>query len=404
MEISLEEVFQAYFECRRNKRRTCNALKFEVNYEIECVRLWKEINNKEYKISRSICFIVTRPKKREIFAANFRDRIVHHIIMHRLEPLFEEEFIQDNYNCRKNKGTLYGIKRLHEQVKICSDNYTKDCYIGKFDFQGFFMSICKSKLYEKLECFINNKYYNEDKDLLSYLVNMVVMNNPELNCIRRSPSYMWNGLPKNKSLFTSDKDHGMPIGNLTSQMFANFYMNQLDKEMVEMFTYYGRYVDDFFIISEDKNKILNAIPYIKTKLYDNLNITLHPDKIYIQHYKKGVLFTGAVIKGKLMYTSNRTVSNFIKSIYHFNKLSEQIEGYVERYTNKFLSSINSYCGFLSHYNTYAIRRKLFNRINCNWKKVCDIYGDFVRFSCKKKYDKVQLIKNKIKTFNYFKLW
>ena len=87
------------------------------------------------------------------------------------------------------------------------------------------MSICKSTLYKKLECFINNKYDKEDKDLLLYLVYIVVMNNPELNCIRRSPSYMWEGLPENKSLFTSNTDHGMPIGNLTSQMFANFYMN-----------------------------------------------------------------------------------------------------------------------------------------------------------------------------------
>lgn len=129
--------------------------------------------------------------------------------------------------------------------------------------------------------------------------------------------------------------------------------------MVKMFIYYGRYVDDFFIISKDKDKILNAISYIKTKLHNNLNITLHPNKIYIQHYKKGVLFTGAVIKGKLLYTSNRTVCNFIKSIHKFNNLSENTNRYTERYINEFLSSINSYCGFLMHYDTYAIRRKLF---------------------------------------------
>lgn len=230
------------------------------------------------------------------------------------------------------------------------------------------------------------------------------MNNPESNCIRRSPSSMWDGLPENKSLFTSDKDHGMPIGNLTSQMFANFYVNELDKEMVKIFTYYGRYVDDFFIISKDKNKILSLISYIKTKLYDNLNITLHPNKIYIQHYKKGVLFTGAIIKGKLLYTSNRTVSNFTKSIYTFNVLSENVVGYTERYIDKFLSSVNSYCGFLIHYNTYGIRRKLFGKINQNWKRVCNIYGDFIRFSCKEKYNKIEQIKNKIKTFDYFKKW
>lgn len=118
------------------------------------------------------------------------------------------------------------------------------------------MSIHKPTLYNKLKIFISNKYNGGDIDTLLYLVKLVVLNNPEQNCIRRSPISMWKGLPKNKSLFTSDKDHGMPIGNLTSQMFANFYVNELDKEMVKMFHYYGRYVDDFFVISKNKDKIL----------------------------------------------------------------------------------------------------------------------------------------------------
>lgn len=115
--ITLEDVISAYYKCRKNKRSTCNALKFEINWEIECAKLYDEIINGTYEIGRSIAFIVTRPKKREVFAADFRDRVVHHLIMSRLEPLFEREFIRDNYNCRVKKGTLYGINRLHEQVK-----------------------------------------------------------------------------------------------------------------------------------------------------------------------------------------------------------------------------------------------------------------------------------------------
>lgn len=176
--------------------------------------------------------------------------------MHRLEPLFEAEFIQDNYNCRKNKGILYGVKRLHEQVRQCSENYTKDCYIAKFDFHGFFMSIHKPTLYKKLHEFITAYYKGEDINLLLYLVKKVVLHNPELNCIKRSPARMWDGLPENKSLFTTGKDYGMPIGNLTSQMFANFYINQFDKLMLNKFHYYGRYVDDFFVIVRNKQEIL----------------------------------------------------------------------------------------------------------------------------------------------------
>lgn len=112
--ITLEDVISAYYKCRKNKRNTCNALKFEINWEIECAKLYKDIMDGTYEIGRSIAFIVTKPKKREVFAADFRDRVVHHLVMLRLEPLFEREFIKDNYNCRVEKGTLYGINRLHE--------------------------------------------------------------------------------------------------------------------------------------------------------------------------------------------------------------------------------------------------------------------------------------------------
>ena len=97
--ISLEDFFAAYYQCRLRKRRTINALEFEVNYEENLVKLWKDVNSRKYEIGNSICFIVTKPKIREIFAADFRDRVVHHVVMMRLEPLFEEVFIDDNYNC-----------------------------------------------------------------------------------------------------------------------------------------------------------------------------------------------------------------------------------------------------------------------------------------------------------------
>ena len=160
--ISLEEVFEAYYECRRNKRKTFNALSFESDYEVKLVELWREINTETYEIGKSIAFVVTRPVKREVFAADFRDRVVHHLVVHRLEPLFEEVFIDDNYNCRKEKGVLYGVKRLYQQVKECSGNYTKDCYIAKCDLQGFFMSIHKPTLWRMLERFIWENYTGID--------------------------------------------------------------------------------------------------------------------------------------------------------------------------------------------------------------------------------------------------
>lgn len=162
-----------------------------MNYEENLVKLWQDVNSKTYEIGQSICFIVTRPKLREVFAADFIDRIVHHVIMMRLEPLFEEVFIDDAYNCRKNKGTLYGVKRLKEHIRVCSENYTKDCWIGKFDMQRFFMSIHKPTLFKMLKSFILENYKGADIDILLYLVKKVVLNKPHYNCIRRSQPNLW---------------------------------------------------------------------------------------------------------------------------------------------------------------------------------------------------------------------
>lgn len=392
--ISLEEVFEAYYECRKNKRGTGNALLFESDYESELVKLHHDINTMTYEIGKSIAFIVTRPVKREVFAADFRDRIVHHLIVHRLEPLFESVFIEDNYNCRKGKGVMFGVKRLHQQIKECSENFTRECYIMKNDLQGFFMSIHKPTLWIMLEKFIWENYTGADMNILLYLVKKVVLHNPELNCIRRSPIQMWNGLAANKSLFTTGKDYGLPIGNLTSQMFANFYLNGFDTVMKERFRWYGRYVDDFYTISRDKQALLDIIPIIREELKTELGVTLHPKKLYLQRYEKGCKFIGSVVKGNILYAGSQTVSNMINNIRKFNRIAELSPSYVEENAEHFVCSMNSYFGFLIHYKSYAIRRKLAKLISPAWYKVCYISGHHEKVVCKKKFKQSYILKTK----------
>lgn len=400
--ITLENVFNAYYDCRKNKRKTINQLKFEINYEVECVRLWKELNERTYEIGKSIAFIVTRPKKREVFAADFRDRVVHHLVINKLEPLFEEYFIYDTYNCRKNKGTLFGIHRLHDLVQKYTENYTKPCCIAKFDFQGFFMSIHKPTLWNMLETFITERYYGNDKEDILYLVKKIVLHNPELNCVRKSPARMWKDLDTNKSLFTVGKDYGLPIGNLTSQMFANFYLTEFDKIQYQIYEgYYGRYVDDFFVVHKDKAFILNTIQNMESWLKDNLYVKLHPKKLYIQSYQKGCEFTGSIIKGDRMYSTNRTVSHFIQTIYEFNQLAKEDQNNVYLYIKDFISSMNSYLGYFRQFKSYAIRRKYIKLISQEWFKVIYIQGHFDKFVCKSQYDRNKIVKNLIRKSKYF---
>ena len=137
--VTLEELFQAYIDCRKHKRKTTNALDFEADFEQNLIELYHEINDGSYYPGKSIAFIVDKPVKREVFAADFRDRVVHHLIINKLLPLLEKEFIHDSYSCREGKGVQYGVKRVADFVRLCSENYSEDCYILKMDIQSFFM-------------------------------------------------------------------------------------------------------------------------------------------------------------------------------------------------------------------------------------------------------------------------
>lgn len=364
-QIALEDVFKAYFECRRLKRRTASALAFELDFERELVRLWREINSGAYKIGRSIAFIVRHPVQREVFAADFRDRIVHHLVVSKLNPLFEREFIFDSYSCREGKGTQQGVKRIRSQIEECSDLYTRDCYIMKLDIRSFFMSIDKNVLYRMLAEFIGEKYHCSDKPILLRLVRQIIFNNPEENCIIKGRRSDWNGLPCHKSLFWSKRHCGLPIGNLTSQIFANFYLNRLDKYVVEELgiKYYGRYVDDFILIDSRKETLLEAHRKIKAFLQSSLKLELHPDKFYLQHCSKGVGFIGAVIRPGRVYIGARSKNNLYHKIQvQLRQMSKSVENTLAALPG-FASIVNSYLGIMKHYNTYNLRSHILTMLD-----------------------------------------
>lgn len=396
--IPLEDFFSAYKDCRRRKRTTMNALKFEVNYEDNLVQLWKDVNQRKYKVGKSITFIVTRPKLREIFAADFRDRVIHHVIMQRLEPLFENILIEDTYSCRKEKGTLYGVQRLRDKIKEISNNYTEDCWIGKFDIKGFFMSINKPILWNKLKTFIETNYQEHDKDTLLYIVEKTVLNRPQDNCVRKSPELMWSGLPANKSLFTCHEDCGIPIGNLTSQCFANFYLDEFDHILSNMFNgYYGRYVDDFYVLAKSKKEITRRVKFIRTWLWKNLRLTLHPDKTYIQHYSKGVRFIGSVVKKDRVRVGNVMLGNFYSAIHRFNVLDNTRENAID-----LVHTANSYLGLMIHQDSFKRRKKLVDMLDRKWRGIVYTDKNYSKLILSKEYNpsskiKIDLRKNRKET-------
>ena len=376
--VTTAGLLEAYFDCRHRKRKTASAIVYEMDYESKLIALRDRINNRAYQPGKSICFVVTRPRYREVFAAAFEDRIVHHWIALRLEPLFEQVFSPRTFNCRKGKGQLYGVKMLYNDIIISSQNYTRDCYIMKLDLQGFFMSINKAMLARMLDAFVLDHYQGDDIEDVRYLCQTVILHSPEHHCERHSPLHYWGHLPANKSLFTNGEGLGVAIGNLFAQLFANFPLNVLDWFLLKDlgFTHVGRYVDDFYIIHTDKAKLLAAVPRIR-ELLARYGLKLSPTKFYIQHYTKGVEFTGSIVKKQRVYTCNRTIKNFVMAVRRLNKAETIPEA------QHAIDSINSYLGCLRHGNEYNTRRKILQKIEPHCYKWIYIKG---------RYESVQLIK------------
>jgi retron-type reverse transcriptase len=357
-------LFAAYYECRRNKRNTHNALRFELNQEKEILSLYEEILSGTYQVGYSRAFIVFEPVQREIFAANFRDRVVHHYIISRLEPVFERLFIYDSYSCRSGKGTHFGVSRINRFIRSCSQNYTKDCYVLKVDIHGFFMNIRREILLEKVLAIIEKYYTNFDRQLLIDLCRKVILYNPVPDCIIKGRREDWNGLPANKSLFNTGGKVGIPIGNLTSQIFANLYLNDFDhfvkRDLKQR--YYGRYVDDCILVNSSKEELTKLVGHLSAFLQEKLALQLHPKKIYLQHYTKGILFAGIFIKPYCQYAGKRikrkinaVMLNKYRSNFSFDDKRTDLN------LSRWICSVNSYLGICKHYNTYRFRKNLIKR-------------------------------------------
>lgn len=373
--VPIEDVFSAYYDCRKHKRNKSGALRFEVDLESSLIQLWQDLQTDTYKISPSTVFII-ETVKREVFAADFRDRIVHHLLLMYLNPYFERHLIYDSYSCRVGKGTHFAINRVNHFIQSCSKNGSEKCWILKIDIQSFFMSINKSILYNKLITFIDLYYKKENVDFVKYLCRVIIWNNPVEGCIFHSLKSKWDDLPQGKSLFYCDENHGLPIGNFTSQVFANLYLSELDHfiKHEKKMEYYGRYVDDCVIISKSKMKLRRLIPEIDSFLQKHLELNLQPKKIYLQSNFKGVRFLGCFIKHHHIVSNRRVLRNFCDSVKMWNRLADDHRPSKQE-RNAFISSVNSYLGILKHYKTYGMRTEILKEtINPLWYKQISVFG------------------------------
>jgi hypothetical protein len=377
--VLLEDMIEAYFDCRRKKRNTASALAYEMNYEFNLLDLTRRINERSYTPGKSICFVVRRPRYREVFAAAFEDRIIHHYIGLRLTPLFEMVLGDRTFNCREGKGQLYGIHTLKEDIKACSENYTKDCYVMKLDLKAFFMSIDKRLLAKLIDDFVVRYYKGDDIEDVRFMCKTVIMHDPEKNCEKHSPDEYWKYLPKDKSLFTNGEGKGIAIGNLFSQQFANYLLSLLEPIFAECgVPLHGRYVDDLYAVHADKAVLLALVPAIRAKLSE-LGLRLNEKKFYLQHYSKGITFTGTVVKPGRSYVVRHTIENFKHSVAVLSSCKDAKD------VRKAVTSVNSYLGLLRQNNTYELRKRILSTIDKSVFEYIYIKGHYDSVAIKNRY-------------------
>ena len=302
--FSFQNIYRCYLKCRRKKRNTANALRFETHLEDNICKLEEELKTKTYQPARSVCFVAKKPKFREVFAADFRDRVVHHILVSYLERIFEPVFIYDSWACRVNKGTQAAVKRLRKFTRSITSNGTQEAFYLQLDIKSFFVNINK----DMLSGIVSRKTDNSD---ILWLLGKVLDNDCTKNYVYKGNKKLLNMVPPHKTLFNTAPHKGLPIGNLTSQFFANVYLNELDQFVKHNLKakYYLRYVDDFILLSGDKEQLTLWKAEIEKFLREKLDLELNPKMEKLGSVSNGIDFLGYIVRPAYMLVRRRVVNN-----------------------------------------------------------------------------------------------
>ncbi|MCD6500395.1 group II intron reverse transcriptase domain-containing protein [bacterium] len=336
--VSYQNLFLAFRKTKIGKSYQKEALRFNYNLPIELLNLQKELKKERYQFGPYKEFTICDSKERMIKAPPFRDRVVHHAICNVIEPIFDKSFIYDSYACRKNKGSHRAVKRVKKFIWAIGD----DSFCAKIDISKYFPSVNHQKLLSLLE-----KKINDEKllRLLWKLIRSSETGSEFDNLFSPDSPYFHHG-PK-----------GIPIGNLTSQLFANVYLNELDQFVKHKLKikYYIRYMDDFLIFKKSKKELHSLIKEIRDFVSNNLYLDLHPRKIRVFPLKNGVDFCGYVIFKNYIKLRGKTVRRIKKKFFRLQKKFKKGEVSFERY----IAAINAWQGFMQHGKTYQLQRKLF---------------------------------------------
>lgn len=310
----MENLLEAWQEFLNGKRKRQDVQEFERNLMANVIKLHAELANFTYQTSGYEAFNISDPKPRNIHKASVRDRLLHHAIYRQLYPFFDNTFTSGSYSCRDNKGTHKAINQFRTMALKVSQNNTKTCWVLKCDIKKFFANINHDILKNIL------KQYIPDQNIL-WLLNRVI------------------------DSFEVSPNTGLPLGNLTSQLFVNIYMNEFDQYVKHKLKqkYYVRYADDFVFLSQNRDDLLKLVKPVKEYLGKKLLLTIHPKKISLSTQARGVDYLGYINFPKYRILRTKTKKRILRLLNQKN--------------------LSSYLGVLKHANTYSLKQTLLNKID-----------------------------------------
>lgn len=321
--VSFENLLAAYKGFRKGKRFKEDILKFDYNYEAELFKLQEELMDYTYVPLPPQRFFIYEPKKREIVAACVRDRVVHHALCRVIEPIFDKRLIYDTYACRIGKGTLAAINRFERfKRKLLAHYSEREIYILKADIRKYFQNI--------------------NHDILLGLIGKRIADKEVIWLIKR--------------ILVNHQGKGIPIGNLTSQVFANLYLNPLDQFIKHDlgFKYYIRYMDDFVLMDSSKDRLQRAKRGIADFLEDNLRLNLHPKKQTVTPLKCGIDFLGFRIFSTHRLLRKENVKRFRRKLKRLKRKFAE-----EKITTRTVSlSVKGWIAHAREGNTYGLRKRI----------------------------------------------
>ncbi len=313
--ISLENLLEAWSEFVCGKRNRKDVQEFERNLMQNIIKLHRDLDSRVYKHSAYEAFNISDPKPRNIHKAAVRDRLLHHALYRKLYPMFDRTFISHSYSCRLSKGMHKALNAFQDFGYKASNNHTKTIWVLKCDIRKFFASIDQRILAEII------KENIADQDICNLLSEIV------------------------GSFNSGEEGVGLPLGNLTSQLLVNVYMNKFDQFVKHTLKakYYIRYADDFVLMSPDKERLKNLVPVIQRFLWDKLRLQLHPHKISLKTIASGVDFLGWVHFPDHLVLRTATKMRMFRGI---------------KTTGGKSDSLQSYLGILKHGNGRILEAKV----------------------------------------------